>query len=77
MSPLSPTPVNAAIHAAANRPMSAMSQPVTSATNLPNYGNNNGFLPGNGNANAAMIPTPFTQSSAQPNGNFYWNQYQQ
>ncbi len=64
----------AAVAGGGGRPMSAMSQPVN---------NNNSYLNGNP---AGMVPTPFTQTAALPNGHlassntqqqqYYW-QYQQ
>ena len=74
LSTLSPTPVSSSV---LGRPISAMSQPVTSSHNGGGYYQNMhhaaapaGSVVGSPNG---MIPTPFTQtsvsSSALPNGN--------
>ena len=68
LSTLSPTPVSASV---LGRPISAMSQPVTSSQH-----NNGGYYQNmqqnSGNGMIPGIPTPFTQTasaSALPNGN--------
>ena len=77
LSTLSPTPVSSSV---LGRPISAMSQPVTSSHNGGYYQNMQHTAAGSVGSPNGMIPTPFTQSassSALPNGNLPQHHQQQ